>query len=171
MNIIQPRRTHWAQYLIFIQALIATLGSLYYQYFGDPVVNIMTSNFFQTGAWFMPCILCWWARILMYPLVLSSWISIWRKERDIVHYIFPISIMWILLELYHYTLQKTDWLDFIWWWTFCTRSNPCNALQVNYFDVITIPFLCLVAFIVIFICCIIIKRSLKMTPSLPHTHI
>lgn len=166
------KKTHRAQYLIFVQALIAMLGSLYYQFLWDPVANFMAGNLFPIGGGFLPCVLCWWARILMYPIVWLSFISIQKKDRDIVDYIFPMSIVWILLETYHYILQKTSWLDFIWWGTFCTRSNPCNASQsVDYFGFMTIPFLCLIAFIVIFVACIIIKRTRTHSPELHHTQL
>ena len=171
MNTVSVKRVHWAQYVILIQAILATVWSLYYQYFWEPVGNIMAGNFFAVGWGFIPCLLCRWARILMYPIVISAIISIRKKDWHVVDYIFPVSIIWIILETYHYILQKTNWLDFLWWWTFCTRANPCNALQVNYFNVITIPFLCLIAFVVIFICCIVIKRALKKQPPLHHTHI
>lgn len=171
MNTIALKRVHRAQYVILVQAILAMLWSLYYQYFGDPVVNVMTGALFPSGSGFLPCILCRWARILMYPIVLSSFISIRKRDRHIVDYLFPISIMWIVLETYHYILQKTSWLDAIWWWTFCTRSAPCNALQVNYFGFITIPFMCLIAFIVIFISCIVIKRAIKRQLPLHHTNI
>lgn len=171
MNTIALKRVHWVQYVILIQAILATVWSLYYQYFWDPIVNIMAGNIFASGSWFVPCILCRWARILMYPIVLLSFISIRKRDWNIVDYLFPMSILWIILETYHYILQKTSWLDFLWWWTFCTKANPCNALQVNYFNVITIPFLCLIAFVVIFVCCIIIKRAIKKSNPLHHTNI
>ncbi len=171
MNTIAIKKNHRGQYIILIQAVLATVWSLYYQYFGDPAVNIMNNDFFATGWGFMPCLLCRWARILMYPLIISSFISIRKKDPAVVDYIFPISIMGIVLETYHYLLQKTDWLDAISGATLCTRANPCNALQVNYFGFITIPFLCLVAFVVIFIASIAIKRSRKKQAALHHTHL
>jgi disulfide bond formation protein DsbB len=161
------KRHRWL-YLIFFQAVLALIGSLYYQYAGDPVVNL-SHGFLVDALWgFTPCILCRWARILMYPMVWLSAIALRRRDRTIVHYLFPISIAGILLETYHYLLQKTDRISTD---TLCTRDAPCNALQVDYFGVITIPFLCLIAFIVIFIACIFVKKSLRKTPELHHTHI
>ena len=129
------------------------LGSLYYQYAGDPIANI--SHWLLFAAWYTPCILCRWARILMYPIVLLSAIGIWKKDISIVNYILPMSIGGIWLEIYHYMLQKTDRLSVD---TFCTKAAPCSALQVDYFGFITIPFLCLLAFIVICVGCIIVKK-------------
>jgi hypothetical protein len=57
----------------------------------------------------------------------------------------PFVIFGIPLEIYHYLLQKFR----IPTSQFCTSANPCSALEVNYFDFITIPFLCGVAFIII----------------------
>lgn len=62
-------KNHTLNYVIFFQALIAMLGSLYYSNFGDPVANIQAGNFFPTEGGYEPCSMCRWARILMYPIV------------------------------------------------------------------------------------------------------
>lgn len=134
-----------ANYGIFLQSLVAMLGSLYYSTFGDPVQNIMAGRFFPSHGGFTPCELCWYARILMYPIVPISIIALLTEDRKFTKYVLPLAIPGILLELYHYGLQK---------WNFpnafqCTAANPCSALQVDYFGFITIPFLCLLAFVVI----------------------
>lgn len=142
--------------LIFLQALVATLGSLYYQYFWDPVVNLQNWNFFPDKSWFNPCLLCRWARIFMYPLV---WISFmwWWKKRDYSDLILIPSFLGILLEFYHYFLvEKIEWFS-----AFCDPATSCGTKWVNYFGFITIPFLCLVAFIVIFILALMLKKNLK----------
>lgn len=109
--------------------------------------------------------MCWWARILMYPIV---WFSLWaliRKDRKIVTVIQWISGAGILLETYHYLLQKTTFIKTT---AFCTLQNPCSALQVDYFGIITIPFLCLIAFIVIFVSCWIVKSNTPKDVELEH---
>lgn len=136
--------------IIFIQALTATLGSLYYSYFWDPVTNIQTGNMFSLLNGLSPCQLCRWARILMYPIVIISWIWIRQRSSSFVKYVIPLSSIGIVLEIYHYLLQKVNIAtNFT-----CTFSNPCNALEVNYLWFITIPFLCLVAFVVIMGACV-----------------
>ena len=132
-----------ANYGIFLQALIAMLGSLYYSGYGDPVKNVMDGRIFPSGGGFTPCELCWFARILMYPIVCISAVALVKEDKRFVDYVLPLAIPGVLLEFYHYGLQK---------WNFpnpfqCTAANPCSALQVNYLGFITIPFLCLVAFI------------------------
>ncbi len=141
-------------WIIFIQALLAMLGSLYYGRYGDPIEQIFTGDFFNPDNGFTPCELCRYARILMYPIVLSSLIAIIKKDFRIVDYIIPIWILGTILEIYHYTLQKF----LITTSFFCTRANPCTALEVDYFGFITIPFLCLIAFIVILTTSLLIKK-------------
>jgi disulfide bond formation protein DsbB len=132
-------------YLIFLQALVATLGSLYYSTYGDPVTNVLRGDLFNTLNALQPCLLCWYARILMYPLVIISLVAMIRKDKNVPYYILSLSVPGIFLEIYHYALQKLPIKNLFG----CTLENPCNALQVNYLGFITIPFLALVAFLVI----------------------
>ena len=141
--------------VIFIQALLATLWSLYYSYFGDPVFNIQTGELFSLINWLAPCDLCRYARVLMYPLVVISWIGLRQKSTSYIKYVLPFSLLGILLETYHYLLQKANIATSF----TCTFSNPCNALQVDYFWFITIPFLCLIAFLIITIAALNISRN------------
>lgn len=141
-----------AHYLILSQATIAMVGSLYYWFYGDPALNIFSGEYFNSLNGLKPCELCWYARILMYPIVLISLVGILRKNREYIYTVALMAFAWICLEIYHYALQKFD----ITTSQLCTFNNPCNALEVNYFGFITIPFLCGVAFLVILISCIYI---------------
>lgn len=150
--ILAKQKALW--YIIFIQSLVATLGSLYFSTYGDPVKNIMNGNIFPYGEGLVPCLLCWFARILMYPIVFISAVGIIKKDKNFTHYILPLTIPGILLELYHYYIQKFPNVSI----QPCSLNNPCTALQVNYFGFITIPFLCLVAFLIIFTCILINEK-------------
>ena len=137
-------------YLIFLQALIAMLGSLYFSNFGDPVVNLFNRQFFTAGHGFSPCLLCWYARILTYPMVLISTVGLLKDDRRFSDYILPAAVIGIFLEIYHYSLQKFH----IFTPFGCTLTNPCDALQVQYVGFITIPFLALLAFLFITFLCV-----------------
>jgi len=151
--------------LICMQSILAMSGSLYYSNFGDPVVDIMQGTLFS-GDGLQPCTLCRWARILMYPIVWLSGMALLRRKDDIITYLKPIALVGIVLETYHYLLQKTNRLDFLNFQAFCTKANPCAASQqVNYLWFITIPLLCLIAFSVIYILIVIYQRRAKKTLS------
>lgn len=144
---------------VFLQSLLAMMGSLYYSNYGDPIKNIFEyGEFFPWGEGLEPCQLCWWARILMYPIVALSLVALWRRDKNIFYYVLPLSVLGTILEIYHYMLQKFP-IDTSFG---CTAANPCSALKVDYFGFITIPFLCLVAFVVIDVLLIsMIVREMK----------
>lgn len=135
----------WVWIGIFAVALAATLGSLYFSTFGDPIKQIMSGSLFALGAGLTPCELCWFARILMYPLVFISYIGIAKKDRHFTDYMLPFVILGIPLEMYHYAIQKLPIHSIFG----CSLENPCNALQVNYLGFITIPLLALTAFVLL----------------------
>lgn len=64
-------------YLALIQSLAATLGSLY----------------FSEIKHYSPCVLCWYQRILMYPLVTLLTVGTLRKDRGLYLYVLPMSIL------------------------------------------------------------------------------
>ncbi len=140
-------------YILFFQALIAMLGSLYYGFYWDPFT---TPVCFDAQYALEPCTLCRYARILMYPIVLISLVWIIRKKWWYIWSVLPLVALGIPLELYHYYLQRVlvPTNSFT-----CTANNPCAALEVNYFGRLTIPMLCLIAFIVIAFCCYKILRE------------
>lgn len=132
-------------YLIFLQTLLAMLGSLYFSTFGDPVKNLMARTLFPQDNGLLPCELCWFARILMYPMVLISIVGILKGDRRFTDYLLPLSVIGMGLEIFHYGLQKFSFANPFG----CTLTNPCNALQVQYLGFITIPFLALIGFTII----------------------
>lgn len=124
---------------------------MYYGFYGDPFIG----ELFNPENALEPCELCRYARILMYPLVFFSVVALIKKQTKIVDYFIPFCVLGLGLEIYHYTLQKFDIGTSFW----CTRANPCAALGVDYFGFVTIPFLCLTAFVVITTVVILIKRA------------
>lgn len=136
--------------IVFAQALLAMLGSLYFSNFGDPLQWL-----FQ-GTWFEPCHLCWWTRILMYPLVWISWYWLIRRDLSLSRLILPMSVLWMIVSWYHYTIQYINSLNVF----SCNPENPCTLIDWKIATYITIPALARIAFTIITICTsIIIYRS------------
>jgi disulfide bond formation protein DsbB len=150
-------KTKQALWGIFAQSLVAMTWSLYYWRYWDPIANMDYWYFFSPLNALAPCELCRYARILMYPIVFLSAIALYTNDKKVVKYTLPLSGIGLLLEIYHYTLQKTDFVTSF----TCTAANPCDALGVNYLWFITIPFLCGVAFAVIFALSMYIYRKNK----------
>lgn len=95
---------------------------------------------------FIPCELCWYQRILMYPLVIIIFMVIYTENPKAKLYILPFSIMGLLMSFYHILIQKISSLSKI---TSCKELIPCNVDYLNWFGFITIPMLAFVAFLLI----------------------
>lgn len=132
--------------LIFISvvSLIATLGSLY----------------FSEVRGFVPCTLCWYQRILMYPIVLISGVALFQKNARIALTTAVFSVIGGSISLYHYGIQKLSFLSDS---APACGNVPCTGQYVNYLGFITIPFLALIAFVLILITSLFILKWQKET--------
>lgn len=140
MNQYQRERQGRLLFLSWAIAVIAMFGSLY----------------FSEIRQYEPCELCWYQRIFMYPLVLLLGIAYVKRDVNIALYSLFFSGIGGVISLYHYSIQKIPF--FIDRAIECGRI-PCTAQYINWFGFISIPFLALVAFIIIFICSYILWRS------------
>lgn len=128
--------------VIWIVSLTAMLGSLY----------------FSEIRGYVPCTLCWYQRILMYPIVLISTIAYIQKNTKIALTTAVFSMIGAATSLYHYGLQK---LDFMQDTAPACGLVPCTGQYINWFGFITIPFLALTAFIIIAASSIYMLKVLK----------
>jgi disulfide bond formation protein DsbB len=128
------KKTDIALFTAWVVACVATLGSLY-------LSEILG---------YEPCKLCWFQRILMYPLTLLLGIAYFRGDTGIRRYVMPLAIIGGAIAAYHFTIQRihaaakaaTQAS------TSCGRVS-CEQDYLNWLDFITIPFFALIAFILI----------------------
>lgn len=114
--------------IAWIISLVAVLGSLY----------------FSEIAGFVPCQLCWYQRILLYPLAIIIGIGLYFDEDKLPWYVLPFSVTGVFVSTYHYLHQKTDLFSSV---GACTQGVPCSGEYINWLGFITIPFLALTAFV------------------------
>jgi hypothetical protein len=110
-------------------ALVATAGSLYY----SEVVG------------FVPCILCWYQRIAMYPLVLVLGVGVLRKDVNAWSYGLPLSVVGLAIALYHVTIQFRPALDV----GACGTGVPCTARYLAIFGFVSLPVMAAGGFLLI----------------------
>lgn len=115
-----------------IISLISTLGSLYF----SEILKLP------------PCLLCWYQRIFMYPLVIIFAVGIWKKDKNIPFFALPLSIIGTIIASYHNLLYYKIIPENI---APCTLGVSCTIKQIEWLGFITIPFLSLMAFITIVI--------------------
>lgn len=109
-------------------ALFATIGSLMYEFgFGLP-----------------PCTFCWWQRIFMYPQVIVLGIALVVRDTKVWLSGVVLSVIGAFFSLYHIMLQTGIRAG----GASCELNGvSCTSVDVIIFGWITIPIMCLSAFI------------------------
>lgn len=110
-----------AVWLAWAVAAVATVGSLVY----SEVIH------------FVPCRLCWFQRIFMYPLSIVLLVGAIRKELTVRYYALPLSIIGLAISVWHYVVQLYPSLE----GSSCDPLNPCSSRYVEVFGFISIPFM------------------------------
>jgi disulfide bond formation protein DsbB len=90
-----------------------------------------------------PCVLCWYQRICMFPLVFILPAGLFPFDPKIVRYALPLAVAGSLIALFHLLLVAGYIPDRI---KPCTQGVPCTSVQIEWFGFVTIPLLSLLAF-------------------------
>jgi disulfide bond formation protein DsbB len=126
--------------LTMLIALGATLGSLY----------------FSEVAGYVPCRLCWFQRIAMYPLAVIGAVWLIRGGREGRAYVLPIAAVGALISTYHYLIEWNPSLDS----GVCAASGPaCSDVWFRSFGFVTLALMALVAFVAIITVNVVSPRS------------
>lgn len=136
----RSKRRETIMLLLWVQALIATMGSLFY----SEVLG------------YVPCDLCWMQRIFMYPLVIIYGVALFKRDLSSALSGLFLSGIGFFISLYHYLIQKLPALQEI---GGTCDIVPCNLQYVNYFGFVTIPFLAGLAFLIIIVLHIFILKQ------------
>lgn len=128
--------------LAWVITLVATLGSLY----------------FSEIAGYPPCMLCWYQRIAMYPLVIILLVAIIRKEKEIAAYVLPFTIIGGLISVYHNLLYYNVLPESE---VTCRLGVSCTTKFIEWMGFLTIPLMSLLAFAAITAIMIFLNRSAK----------
>jgi disulfide bond formation protein DsbB len=118
----------WAAFAV---AAIATGGSL----------------FFSEVAHFVPCELCWFQRICMYPLSIVTLLAALAGDHRIARYLLPLPIVGAGVSVYHLLVEN----GVVEQAQACLLSAPggCATKWVNAFGYMTIPTLALTGFVLL----------------------
>ena len=119
-------------WLVFLVAAVATGGSL----------------FFSEIAGFVPCELCWFQRICMYPLSIIALLAALANERRIARYLLPLPLVGAGVSIYHLLVEN----GVVGQTKTCLISAPggCATKWIEEFGYVTIPVLALSGFALCF---------------------
>ena len=107
-------------------ATTATLGALFF----SEVMNLP------------PCLLCWYQRIFVFPLVLLLPVGLFPFDPKVVRYALPLSVVGWSIAFFHVLLTYGLIPESI---KPCTQGVPCALNQIEWFGFLSIPLLSLVA--------------------------
>lgn len=133
--VISPRSSVVAEirrlalWLAWLVAAGATAGSLYFSEIAD----------------YVPCRLCWFQRICMYPLAGILLVAALRKDRNIRWYALPMLVAGVCLSSYHYLIEwKPSLGDGA-----CGIGPSCTDVWFRRMGFVTLAFMALSGFIAI----------------------
>jgi len=112
--------------LAWVAAVLATAGSLY----------------FSEVAHFEPCLLCWYQRIAMYPLVVILGVGALRRDGSAAVYAGVLAALGMAVSAYHVALEWFPALSS----GACDPSAPCTLIWFRVFGFISLPTLAFIAF-------------------------
>lgn len=115
--------------LVFVSWLLAVISTLGALFLGE-VMGLT------------PCVLCWYQRIFIFPLVFVLAAGLFPFDPKIVRYALPLAVVGWLVAVFHMLLVAGYIPESI---TPCTQGVPCSQVQIEWFGFITIPLLSVVA--------------------------
>lgn len=117
-------------WIAFVVALVATVGSLW----------------FSEGAHFIPCRLCWFQRVAMYPLSIVLLVGAILRDRRVFWYAIAMPVIGAAISIYHIYIEYHPEAES----QGCRlQGAPCSTRWIDEFGYITIPVLALSAFALI----------------------
>lgn len=109
---------------------VATLGSLY----------------FSESAGYIPCRLCWFQRIAMYPIAVVALVGLVRRDRDARWHLVPLALIGAGISTYHYLIEWGVLADT----ESCALFGPgCADIWFREFGFVTLAFMALSGFVTV----------------------
>ncbi len=125
-------------YLAWVIALLSTVGSL----------------FFSEVMGLPPCVLCWYQRIAMYPLVLIIATGIITRDVRMKTYALPLCLAGLAVSVYHNLLYYGVIPESL---TPCSEGASCTERQIEWLGFVTIPLMGLASFAAAALCLILYR--------------
>lgn len=117
--------------------------------------STMGSIFFSHVMEFAPCVLCWYQRIFLFPLVIILPLGLFPFDKNVVKFALPLAIAGWLTAAYHNLLYSGIIPESI---QPCSQGVSCTEEYISLFGFLTIPMLSLLSFSTIIALLIILKK-------------
>jgi disulfide bond formation protein DsbB len=105
-------------------------------------VSTLGALFFSEVMELPPCVLCWYQRIFMFPLVLLLPLGLFPFDRNVVRYALPLALAGCLVSLFHVLLVAGVIPESA---GPCRQGVPCSEVQIEWLGFVNIPLLSFLA--------------------------
>lgn len=138
---MHDKRTQWWWLMAaWAVALVSTLGALF-------IGEVMGMT---------PCVLCWYQRIAMFPLVIILAVGLMPFEERCVRYALPLAVVGWIVALYHSLLYwgviPKDLVP-------CGEGASCTDVKAVLFGFVPVPLLSIAAFSLVVVILSIVKKG------------
>lgn len=101
-----------------------------------------------------PCRLCWYQRMVLFPLAVILSVSVYRDDRAVFWYAFPLSFIGAIFALYQVLAMRYSALQIC--------GEGCAEPVFILFNWITFPDLSLIGFVTVGICLVLdVRKSFR----------
>jgi disulfide bond formation protein DsbB len=140
---IQKFDKNWAiLFSAWVLVTVSTLGSLFFSHIME----------------FAPCVLCWYQRICLFPLVIILATGLFPFDKRVIKYSLPLAIAGWITAFYHNLLYSgiipQDLQP-------CSKGASCTEKYIDLFGFLTIPMLSLISFSIIITLLVFLKRRIS----------
>lgn len=142
MSETSPSRQWNLLFICWLIAVSATLGSLFFSEVMERV----------------PCVLCWYQRIAMFPLAFIFTVGLLPLDVRCVRYALPIAVAGWATALYHCLLYLGVIPESM---QPCTQGVSCADVKIELIGFVTIPLLSLLGFTLIIALLLAVRKGIK----------
>ncbi len=140
---IQQLNKNWAiLFSVWVLVTVSTLGSLFFSYIME----------------FAPCVLCWYQRICLFPLVIILATGLFPLDKRVIEYSLPLAIAGWITAFYHNLLYSGIIPQEL---QPCSKGVSCTEKYIDLFGFLSIPMLSLISFSIIITLLILLKRRIS----------
>jgi len=119
-------------------------------------ISATISIFFSSVLEYQPCVLCWYQRICLFPLIFILAAGLFPAfDKSVIKYALPLSIAGGMIAFYHSLLYAGIIPESI---QPCSKGVSCTEKYFELFGFVSIPMLSFIAFSTLAILLIILQR-------------
>lgn len=104
--------------------------------------SMVGSMYFSESQHLVPCKLCWFQRIAMYPLAIVLLIAAVRGDQQVGRYVVPIAGIGLAVSTYHYVIEWNPNLEA----GSCALTAPCTVPYFREFGFVSLAFMAMCGF-------------------------